>query len=317
MHYWRGGLPALLAVFCGLSLPGCYDSLPSDDDDGDSVDDVGSDAASDDGDSVPFPNMRLVPAGPAFVGSDSSACPYDEPLVQVFISAFAIDATEVTNVEYGRCVDAGACAPPASMSSVARSRYFDDPAFAEYPVVAVDWEKASSFCRWAGKRLPSEAEWEKAARGGCELRGAVDVCESSLDAPEFPWGAGPARCGNANMFRECSGDTAEVTSFASDVSPYGVADMAGNVGEIVADYFAQNAHLYIDYSDPGGPTEEESRGQCGPVYDPTESCHTRKGGSFLNPESVADYFRHGMSCRSPLQPWVALDLGFRCARDLP
>jgi formylglycine-generating enzyme required for sulfatase activity len=202
MHYWRGGLPALLAVFCGLSLPGCYDSLPSDDDDGDSVDDVGSDAASDDGDSVPFPNMRLVPAGPAFVGSDSSACPYDEPLVQVFISAFAIDATEVTNVEYGRCVDAGACAPPASMSSVARSRYFDDPAFAEYPVVAVDWEKASSFCRWAGKRLPSEAEWEKAARGGCELRGAVDVCESSLDAPEFPWGAGPARCGNANMFRE-------------------------------------------------------------------------------------------------------------------
>ena len=164
--------------------------------------------------------MVLVPAGEFTMGSNYGDD--DEiPVHKVNLDAFYMDIYEVTNDKYKECVDAGSCSEP---KSVAR---YNDPDYANYPVVNVDWIQAHNYCEWRGGGLPSETQWEKAARG--------------TDERTYPWGAG-FDCSRANYYdsvqrKYCVGDTTKVGSYESGVSPYGNYDMAGNVWEWTADWY--------------------------------------------------------------------------------
>jgi hypothetical protein len=113
----------------------------------------------------------LIPAGEFFFGCDPQhnggfECLPDElPLEKQYLETFAIDKFEVTNVQYARCVAAGACEQPVYTYSATRESYYDNPAYADYPVSAISWDEAYAYCTWVGGRLPTEEEWEKGARG--------------------------------------------------------------------------------------------------------------------------------------------------------
>jgi formylglycine-generating enzyme required for sulfatase activity len=149
------------------------------------------------------------------------------PQHMVGLGAFWIYQTEVTNQMYQKCVEKGRCLQPLEYDSETRRDYYADPAHGNYPVVHLDWYRADDYCRWAGGRLPTEAEWEKAARG--------------TDGRLFPWGdqAPNAQLANVDPF---VGDTVRVGSYPRGASPYGALDMAGNVWEWVADWYTATAY---------------------------------------------------------------------------
>jgi formylglycine-generating enzyme required for sulfatase activity len=157
-----------------------------------------------------------IPAGPFVAGCDDRdvrRCGRGEgPRREVTLATFALDRTEVTQAAWERCVDAGACTPPAGV--------FEPRAWCRHPVVGVTWAQADGYCRWVGGRLPTELEWEKAARGD--------------DARTHPWGDAPPTCERAS-FADCGGEVAAVGATPAGASPFGVLDLAGNVREWVAD----------------------------------------------------------------------------------
>ena len=194
----------------------------------------------------------LIPAGEFQMGCDwdhngGYACPFFEiPLHTVFLDAYQIDAKEVTNGQYAQCVASGVCSVPRYSTSNTRAAYYGNADFADYPVIFVDWYQAHDYCLWAGGRLPSEAEWEKAARG-------------SSDTRAFPWGDSLPNCDTANYASEflnfCVGDTSMAGSYPANASPYGVLDMSGNVWEWVNDWYSDSYYDSSPDLNPTGPAD--------------------------------------------------------------
>lgn len=224
-------------------------------------------------------NMRLVPAGEFTMGSGVDSH-------NVYLDAFYMDKYEVTNIHYADCVAAGMCIPPHETKTDFRANYYGNPEYDNFPVIYVNWFMARTYCGWRGARLPTEAEWEKAARG--------------TDGRTYPWGEG-IRCDRANYdgdldaFHFCVGDTSEAGSYASGQSPYGLFDMAGNVFEWVSS-------LYKPY--PYNPTdgrEDPARG----------GSRVIRGGAWSEGPNDQTVFY-----RSFIGPELSESaIGFRCARD--
>jgi formylglycine-generating enzyme required for sulfatase activity len=216
---------------------------------------------------------------------EDPGCVSDElPAHEIWLSAFEIDRTEVTQAAYDQCVQAGTCPVPDEEGSCANK--WDPEALADHPVVCVSWDSARAFCEWAGKALPTEAQWEKAARGP--------------DGAIYPWGDAEPTCDLANFGppdAECVDTTVPVASYPAGQSPYGAFDMAGNVWERVADWYFHDYYRDSPHEDPEGPSGASAR--------------VIRGGSY---SSVAKFQRSSARDGSRA-PWVtARNLGFRCAR---
>ena len=248
--------------------------------------------------------MVYVPEGSFPMGSrldDEEAYTSEKPSHEVNLDAFWIDRTEVTTGQYALCVDSGTCQPPTAYgmereNSVTIPSYYGNPAYEDYPVVFVDWDMANAYCQWAGKRLPTEAEWEKAARG--------------TDMRWYPWGSRNVTSRLANLADRGTGyaysynlaedgydDTAPVGSYPDGASPYGAYDMAGNVWEWTADWYARTYYSQSPAENPSGPESGAKK--------------VLRGGCFNNSNWG---IRSAM--RSYLEPFHASGyVGFRCAQS--
>jgi formylglycine-generating enzyme required for sulfatase activity len=184
-------------------------------------------------------SMRLVPAGEFTMGNDFGDTG-EMPAHQVTLGAYYIDKYEVTNALYKSCVNTGACQPPHSFRSGTRDSYYDNPQFDHYPVVYIDWYMAKTFCEWRGARLPTEAEWEKAARG-------------NNNGNTYPWNSSDCIFMHDETAKEgCAGgrDTAEVGFYENNKSTYGVYDMPGNAWEWVSSLYRPYPYNAYDAADP-------------------------------------------------------------------
>ena len=245
--------------------------------------------------------MVRIPAGSFTMGSSTKEiivamrlCPscgaedfkIEQPQRKVFLKTYAIDRYEVTNSEYTRCVAAGVCKETPFL----RKEPFNAPL---QPVVGVMYEDAEAYCRWVGKRMPTEAEWEKAARG--------------TDRRLFPWGW-ESDCSRASHTEGLGYDCREtqprhpmpVGSFPQGKSPYGVYDMAGNVWEWVSDYFSDAGYTGLPRKNPTGPPPSP------------EGWRVLRGGSWS--DGIVDLRAASRVC-SCAAPEYLNALGFRCARD--
>ncbi len=245
----------------------------------------------------------LVPEGEFLMGSDPGNDPYfwgaEAPSHVVTVNTFWIYRTEVTNAMYQACVADHACPLPDQSYAVMTKTYYGAPAYADYPVIYVTYTDALAYCRWAGGRLPTEAEWEKAARG--------------TDGILFPWGNRPPDARRANLCdRACArGEEREngftdgypgpapVGSFPTGASPYGAFDMAGNVWEWTSDWFQAAYYQKSPYNNPRGPTSGSRR--------------VIRGGGWNNPAGGVRTV-----ARASMPPAESRDtIGFRCVIDNP
>ena len=222
--------------------------------------------------------LVFVPAGEFTMGSNSGEHLDEKPEHQVYLDAFWIDQTEVTNKQYAVCVRADVCIPPSQTQSHTRSRYYGNSEFDNYPVIYVTWSDAITYCSWAGRRLSTEAEWEKAARG--------------TNSRIYPWGNESPNNGLLNYNGNTS-DTTKVGSYPDGKSIYGALDMAGNVWEWVSS-------LYRPYPyDAHDGRENISISEARVV----------RGGSW----NYTGFNVH-TTTRYLVEPLALNEVGFRCAR---
>lgn len=232
--------------------------------------------------------MLYVPAGAFEMGSDEYIHDwnrYDHPLHTVTLDTYWIDQTEVTNAMYALCVQAGECTRPRHNSSYLRTNYYFNTEYADYPVVEVSWDQASIYCIWAGGRLPTEAEWEKAARG--------------TDGRTYPWGEQSPNNNLLGLYGTVS-DTSAVGSYPLGASPYGALDMLGNVSEWVADWYGESYYSNSPSSNPSGPAVGDYR--------------VLRGGSWNNEYYIPTAVDR-MYILYNLTGDTDHKIGFRCAMD--
>ena len=224
--------------------------------------------------------MNYVPAGPFGMGStyehaDGDCRQYTRklsnydcyqdwfsnelPFHTVELDAYWIDQTEVTNSMYALCVQKGACQPPGHNNSDTRTSYYDNPEHKDFPVIYTSWFDAEDYCTWAGRRMPSEAEWEKTARGTTEQ--------------VYPWGDMPAD-ETLLSFNIRDNDTNAVGKLPLGASPFGALDMAGNVWEWVADWYQAEYYAQSPINNPQGPSSGDYR--------------VIRGGSYHNNEGIVE-----------------------------
>jgi len=242
-------------------------------------------------------SMVLVPAGNVNIGCnwpDLTECENDQlPYHGLYIDAFYIDVYEVTVGQYWECVGAGTCTIATDViEHMCKFCYITVPQSSEMPVNCVDWYMAETYCQWAGKRLCSEAEWEKAAR--------------CCDGRYFPWGNNLPACedvGASIGWYQGSGCMYEaalpVGSKPKDISPYGNYDMAGNVTEWVSDWYSGEYYSSSPFDNPQGPTNGELRSARGGSY----SHHLWSG--------ITVYIR---LVGEP--DTMSISKGFRCCKDI-
>ena len=181
--------------------------------------------------------LVYVPAGEFTMGTGIG----DAPKRTVSVDSFWIQQLEVTNGMYAQCVKVGSCTPPAQEIG---APVFTNPEFGSYPVVGVDWNQASAYCTWIQGRLPTEAEWEKAARGS--------------NGNLYPWGNDDPACDVGNL-TGCLGHTSDVTNHPDGKSPYGLYDTAGNVFEWVNDWYDASYYENAPAQNPTGPESGQYR----------------------------------------------------------
>lgn len=245
--------------------------------------------------------MLYIPEGIFSMGDDESDDRDRKPAHLVRLDAYFIDETEVTNGAYAKCVDDGECDPPDSPNATYHSAYYGDPSFDDYPVIFVSWFDADTFCTWRGGRLPTEAEWEKAA--------GFDPIEGLKY--RYPWGdvfdGTRLNFCDKNCPRDYSDaagddgyqDTAPVGSYSNGRSPLGVYDMAGNIMEWVGDWYDSRAYGESGDTNPLGPLEGDFK--------------VMRGGSWLSPAEETT-----VTARDSFDPLVTrANLGFRCAMTPP
>lgn len=236
-----------------------------------------------------------VPEGEFVMGADEPKGQDFNPAHLVALDGFWIYSTKVTNEMYNLCVSVGQCTPPASdstepASTLSGSSIFvsvsdpNDPAIKDFPVTNVTWDQANTYCQWVGGRLPTEAEWEKTARGSA--------------SQIYPWGDASPSCDLLN-FGECGGFLSGVLDHPDGMSEYKALDMAGNAYEWVSDWYQAD---YYTQSPPANPTGPE-----------TGTMRSIRGSSFeTNSESLQTFQRTALSPRQS-----RIDLGFRCVIDDP
>jgi formylglycine-generating enzyme required for sulfatase activity len=263
--------------------------------------------------------MVTVPEGEFMMGCDRrlDGCRTDEfheeePLHAVYLDAYKIDKYEVTNREYGACVAKGICSPPRRFRSLTRDAYFGNPEYDLFPVLYVSRTDAITYCSSVGKRLPTEAEWEKAARG-------------AIDTRTWPWGAGYEDCSRIGVVRgkPCAPllkrDMVRVGSFPRGASPYGAVDMAGNAFEWVSDKYNLFYYAVSPYRNPQGPEFSQYRRR---DYGDRTTYYTIRGGSNVDNwfymRIAHRHFGHwGDMPMTDVPHFRSWRVGFRCAQSLP
>ena len=220
--------------------------------------------------------MVFVPAGDFMMGCneqvDKQCAKEERPYHKVYLDAFYIDKFLVTQGDYNECVNSGKCSANEKLNHFSGDRQ---------PLVGVTWNDANTYCKWAGKRLPTEAQWEKAARG--------------TDGRVYPWG-NSIDTTKANYDDSKMGKTSDVGSYPSGASPYGALDMAGNVWQWVSDFYDAKYYGNSPSKNPKGPDSGND--------------HVLRGGCCSH-----TYFLRVLD-----RKYVSLDQGtglkgFRCARD--
>jgi len=282
-NYARGYANFGMMPWTQLGVSEICDNLLDDDSDGDTdCDDL--ECTDDMACTIPS-DMALIPSGcfdmgDAFMEGTDSELPVHNVCIT---SDFYMDVHEVTNAEYAACVSAGECTAPSSSSSDSRSSYYGEPFFDDFPVIYVNWHQATDYCTWMGKRLPTEAEWEYAARGG-------------LLGKRYPWGDTISGTdGNyLNSGDPWDNDTSPVKYYAAN--GYGLYDMSGNVKEYVNDWHEYYYYGVSPTNDPTGPASGTNRATRGGPWNGGTQFMRIAGRSAITPTN--GYFNIGIRCAS-------------------